>query len=639
MKDIGLRIQDAEAPVDRRQPHAINEATTLGDVMAALRRQYLPLILCAVMGMVVGAAHHLTTPKQYYTSSTVLVNERGSEVDQEITASIPFARNDTSLLNEMQVLKSLQLATEVASTLNLQNNDVFMYPPSSLARDIVSGLQQRVTGVIGLGEAPDEPATVDLEQQRINQLTAAASRLQRDILVTRIGLSFSIEISYVGHDPELAADIVNTYAAAYLEDGLNANVESTERTAAWMRERLDTLEANAADVLAQAAALRQSDPTKVAELRDLAQRAATLDALHQTISARYEQILIQGSFPISNGRILTQSTVPQKAALPKLWQTLALTTLLGLMFGFAIAVLREAGDRAFRVSTDVHNDTGLAFLGHLPRVFAKNIADAPIPKTKRMTFSGGDQSAATNDVAKMETYRRKAKDTAPLYFWSVLMPQSMFSETLRNIHATVDLGTSDHPSKVVAVTSMLPDEGKTMLAVNYANMLAKSGARTLLIDMDLQNTSISDALKIPSVPGMTEVVGGTAALPDALHKLDFTGLNILPSGPAQQQSVTGDVAYQQDLISELRKHYDYIVLDLPPLGRGSGAKSMIGQLDQIVLVCEWGKTHRSLVAQYLAHEPEIAQKVAGIALNKVNVRQLRKYARPGWPESYLATDM
>lgn len=649
MKDIGLRIHDADVSAERLQGRAMTEATTLGDVMAALRRQYLPLLLFAFLGLVAGAVHHITTPKQYYTSATVLVDERRSELDQEITASIPFARNDTSLLNEMQVLKSLQLATEVTRRLNLQDNDIFLHPPSSLARDIVSGAKERVAGLVSLGETVDETVLGDPDQQRATQLTGAASKLQRDIRITRLGLSFSIEISYIGHDPTLAAQIVNTYASAYLEDGLNANVESTERTAEWMRGRLEELEKNSADVLAQAAELRQNDPSRVAELRELAQRAATLDALYQTISARYEQISIQGSFPISNGRILTQSIVPKTAALPKLWQTLAVTTLLGLMFGFVVAVLREARERSFRVSTDVYNYTGRAFLGHLPRISLQDLSDTPPPKTKQIMLSAQklsvdrvlDPKTARSDPAQIEWQRRKAKEVSPQLYWSVLMPQSMFSETLRNIHTTVDLGASDHAGKVVAVTSMLPEEGKTTLAVNYANMLAKSGARTLLIDMDLHGFSLSNTLSIPAGPGIVEVLRGGAPLPDALHRLEFTGLDVLPSGPTQQQSVAGDVLYQQNmqaLMIELRKHYDYVVLDMPPLGKVSDAKAMIAQLDKIILVCEWGKTPRSLVTQYLAHEPEIAQKIAGIALNKVNIGKLQKYARPGWPESYLETD-
>ena len=65
---------------------------------------------------------------------------------------------------------------------------------------------------------------------------------------------------------------------------------------------------------------------------------------------------------------------------------------------------------------------------------------------------------------------------------------------------------------------------------------------------------------------------------------------------------------------------------------------MIAHIDQIVLVCDWGRTPRSLVTQYLAHESEIAKKIIGVALNRVDIQKLSKYARPGWPESYTEAD-
>ena len=319
MKDIGLRVRDADAHMDRPEGDNAGGATTLGDVLAVLRRQWLPLILFTLLGLIAGAVHHLTTPKQYYVAATVLVDERPVSLDQEITASIPFARNDTSLLNEMQVLRSLQLATEVARRLDLHNEAVFIHPPSSLARDSLSGAKDSLTGLITSDADAAVQGSEDAAADEARRLRGAAAKLQRDIRISRIGLSFSIEISYVGHDPALSADIVNTYATAYLDDGLNANVESTERTTAWMRNRLAELEETSTAALEEAAVMRRTEPDNVRELRDLAQRAATLDALYQTLSARYAQISLQGSFPVSNGRILAESLVPRTELLPNVW--------------------------------------------------------------------------------------------------------------------------------------------------------------------------------------------------------------------------------------------------------------------------------------------------------------------------------
>ncbi|MEL6681959.1 MAG: AAA family ATPase [Pseudomonadota bacterium] len=613
MKDIGLRVRDADALADRPDANATGGATTLGDVLAVLRRQWLPLVLLTLLGLAAGVTHHLTTPKQYYVAATVLVDERPVALDQEITASIPFARNDTSLLNEMQVLRSLQLASEVTRRLDLHNQEVFVQPPTSLARNVISDIKGGLTHLIIKDTIAQEEMAEMTVVDDARRLRGAAAKLQQDIRINRIGLSFSIEISYIGHDPELSADIVNTYASAYLDDGLNANVESTERTTAWMRNRLAELEEASTAALEEAALIRRTAPENVMALRDLAQQAATLDTLYQTLSARYAQLSLQGSFPVSNGRILTESLVPRVAALPKLWRTLAVTGLLGLMAGFLVAAIREMREQGFRVSSDIHKYTDHAFLGHLPLMDAKTLR----------ALAAGDQ-----DTQKVP----------PQFLWSVRMPQSTYAETLRNIHATVGLGTSDGTGRIVAITSMMPGEGTTTVAVNYATMLAMSGARTLLIDVGAADSGLREKLQLPGDAGLTDVLHNTAQMSEAMQRLETMKLDILPAGRARRQPVATDIVYQRHLralVQELRNHYDHIVLVTPPLGITADVKAMLGLLDRIILVCTWGQTPRSLVVRYLTQEPDVSQKVLGIALNKVNAAKLSRYARPGWPESYV----
>ena len=89
------------------------------------------------------------------------------------------------------------------------------------------------------------------------------------------------------------------------------------------------------------------------------------------------------------------------------------------------------------------------------------------------------------------------------------------------------------------------------------------------------------------------------------------------------------------LIESLRHRYDFVVLDLPPLGTIADTKIMLSRIDHIILQCAWGKTPRTLVRDYLRMEPEVARKVLGIVLNKVEMRRLRKFARPGSWETYL----
>ena len=643
MNKIGIRFRDDSHDADLAS-RTEEELATVGSLRSAFRRQYKPILLGVCAGLVLGAAHHLTSPAQYYTSATVLVDDRMGELAQEITASIPFVRNDTSLLNEIEVLQSLQLATEVTRKLGLHKNEDYLNPPSSAARTVISGVTETIRSLLPLRDnETSETVEASPDEIEAKQIEAVAYELQNTVKIERVGRSFSINISYIGFDPELAAQIVNTYAEAYLEDHLNANLESSARTAQWMRNRMVELQANSRAVAQEAEALRLKDPSDVQGLRDLAQRATTLAALQKTISERYEQIAIQGSFPVSNGRILTRSIVPETPALPKAWRSLSIAGLLGLMFGFAVAVSREMRERYFRVGEDVRDYTGQTFLGYLPQVDMNDLADHSWPESGRLILDEKFMlEAESNDAEDDDAEHALLPSLAPQLFISVLAPGSIYSETVRSILTTLEHSQEQDTCRVIATASMLPGEGKTTLAANYANMAARLGARVLLIDADLHRSDLSVELGHAEGPGLVEVLRGNNALSEALRELPYNGPDLLPCTGGQRRSWSVDVLYQHNmtlLISEMRERYDYIVVDLPSLSTVSDAKAMLSRLDRIIFVCAWGETPRSLVSQFFAREPAFAEKVLGIALNRVDMSRLGKYARASDTESILTGNL
>lgn len=85
----------------------------------------------------------------------------------------------------------------------------------------------------------------------------------------------------------------------------------------------------------------------------------------------------------------------------------------------------------------------------------------------------------------------------------------------------------------------------------------------------------------------------------------------------------------KQLLAEARELFDYIVVDLPPLGPVLDARAIGPQIDGFVLVVEWRKTARKIVRNILANNTEIYNKSLGVVLNKVNVSELRLYAEPG----------
>lgn len=624
-----------------------NDVIPISELLLTARRQLLPVAICVAVGLVAAVLHYATTPPKYYAAASVMIEERTSDLVEELTASLPMLRNDTAVLNEMQVIHSLHLAEVVAREIKLYDNDKWLYPKSSLAGSMVLKTKRFIRSF--LPGRPDAPLTAsDMTEEELFDLRVknAALKLQNDVKVQRVGQSYLLEISTVSQDPALAASIVNTYASSYLQDQINANVEISTQRADWMREHLDQVRDAATTAARDAEQYRaENKAMDVQGLREREARADTLNRLYQSILSRYEQVAIEGSFPVANGRVLAESVVPKDAALPKLWQLMAIGLVLGLIVGLVIAVFREYRDQSFRTGSDVRSMTGLPFLGYLP-VFRpgrlSRIKPISSPKynyqSKAEFVSARSEriKAATQRImqdkdhtaAKAMVGRTREKMYVPRLFVPALLPNDDYCETLKNIHASLELHLPLAPTKIMAFGSISQGEGASTVAANFANMLAQSGARTLLIDANTRSPGLSLALGCANEDGLVEVLGSHRGIDEVIKTLPYTGLEFLPCKYDRQNALASGQSYYQDLselLAALKGLYDNIVIDIPPLGATADAKALLKSLDGMVLVSKWGQTSKAEFQQYLEYEPDVARKTAGVVLNATNFQKLARY--------------
>ncbi|TIW15726.1 MAG: polysaccharide biosynthesis tyrosine autokinase, partial [Mesorhizobium sp.] len=217
-------------------------------------------------------------------------------------------------------------------------------------------------------------------------------------------------------------------------------------------------------------------------------------------------------------------------------------------------------------------------------------------------------------------------------------PASMFAETLRNAKIAFDVVMEDQGSRVIGVISVLPGEGKSTVAANLAGLLAANGAKTLLIDGDLRNPGLSRSLGMESEHGLMEaVVNGQTW--QSVGKVDRqTKLAIIPAVLRGQFSHTSELlgsAGMRRFIENAKETFEYIIVDLPPLGPVVDAKAFAPLVDGFVLVTEWGRTPRAMVRSMLEQEPYIADKIVGAVLNKVELKKLAKYGSLGGSERFF----
>ncbi|MDX3927021.1 MAG: polysaccharide biosynthesis tyrosine autokinase [Shinella sp.] len=361
-------------------------------------------------------------------------------------------------------------------------------------------------------------------------------------------------------------------------------------------------------------------------LRELEQKAAALKTLYESYLGRYELASQQGSFPIAKARVISEAGVPVSPSSPRKTMVLALSIVLGLMAGGGLAFLQEMRERFFRLESEVRSTLGLKSLGYLPRIGSRR--KKPLDQLQALfRRKKPDYGDAESDLP-LERISRTVLDA----------PRSAFAETLRNAKLAGDIMLQGRTDRVIGVVSAMPGEGKTTVAANFAVLLASTGKRTLLIDADLRNPGLSRMIKPAPEAGLVEAVLGEVPWKSGIKFDQQTKLAILPVAPrgaANQIHHTDELLASPGmaaLIEEARKNFDYVIVDLAPLGPVVDAKAFSPYADGFIFVVEWGKTPSRMVRDILDSETQINSKTLGVILNKTDMTELAKYSEFGSSE-------
>lgn len=360
------------------------------------------------------------------------------------------------------------------------------------------------------------------------------------------------------------------------------------------------------------------------ELRALEQRAETVANLYEAMLVQAERANQQRTLPVSDVRTLAQASVPLSPSSPSTVRTLAVAILFGLIAAALHGTLREWKDRFVRTDEDVVGSIGERFLGYLPEIEKPRQAakSAPAAAVMPRTAAGslGESLALPDPPA-----------TVPLALPVLLQPHSQFTETLRGLRLASELAWGGEGGRIIGVTSVRPGEGKSTLALNLAAVLASGGQRTLLVDADLRQASLTGQLGLAGRRGLGSVVLSDAPLGSAVSRIAGTTVEALGCESRHGGSVPYDLLSSPRLhriLAEARQNYRCVVLDLAPLGAVVDARLLLGAVDQIILVAEWGKTPRRLIAHTLAQEANLRHRMLGIVLNRVDLKALPRYASP-----------
>jgi succinoglycan biosynthesis transport protein ExoP len=342
-------------------------------------------------------------------------------------------------------------------------------------------------------------------------------------------------------------------------------------------------------------------------LQVLESTAKAYQTLHDNFLQRFMEATQQQNFTTTEARIITAAVRPQKVhPMPTL--VLAVATMLGVIGGTAAGFARERLDNVFRTPKQVEQALGVECLGVLPSIESKAIGrrNKPLPA----------------DLAQ-----RVISEDLGLARQVILTPFSRFTETIRGIKVAVDTGQSAKNVTVIGLVSAVPAEGKSTIAANLAQLTAHGGARTLLIDGDLRNPSLTRLMAPHATAGVIEALHRGISLDDLTWRDQITGLDFLPAVLASPIAHTSELLASRamaDLVGRAREEYEYIIIDFPPLAPVVDAKAGSHLVDAFMLVIQWGVTSPEIISEALGSAEIVQSKLIGAVLNRANPTALKK---------------
>src|SRR5690349_8929130 len=225
--------------------------------------------------------------------------------------------------------------------------------------------------------------------------------------------------------------------------------------------------------------------------------------------------------------------------------------------------------------------------------------------------------------ARVVEFSSRAISTARVepHLFAITEPRSPECEHFRSLRTKLLEAGERQNMRAFVVTSAGVGEGKTLMSLNLAWLLAQTdGVRALLIDADLRSPATAAYLGIQTEFGLSEVLTGDKKLTQAIVRLQPAGLHLLPGGaPREDVAELLSGPRFSRLLAEARKHFDYIIIDAPPLAIFTDANLLINRADGALLVVRAGKTRYAVVDRLLEQLPQ--ERMLGVVVNRAEPQQ------------------
>ena len=308
-----------------------------------------------------------------------------------------------------------------------------------------------------------------------------------------------------------------------------------------------------------------------------------------------------------SAKVVESAVLPSAASSPSYTKNTMLGFVLGLVFMAAVVVVLELLDVTIRAEEDITHDCQHPILASVPDMTAAG--------------KGAVQYGYGRDARKDKRTESNAQDHPAALYGSKIGFAA--SESYKLLRTKLQFSfTEDKDCRVIGVTSAMVGEGKSLTSTNLAYSLAELGKRVILLDGDMRRPTLAEKLGLNKQPGLSSCLTGQGDLNNLIQRCNLSGgdksFYVITAGQNPPNPVELLSSNRMNLVLEtLRKHYDYVILDLPPIKEVSDSLAVADKLDGMLLVVRQNYCNRVDLSNTIRQLAFVNAKVLGIVFNGV----------------------
>jgi len=312
------------------------------------------------------------------------------------------------------------------------------------------------------------------------------------------------------------------------------------------------------------------------------QKVKRVEGFYQTILTKAKDFDIGTKDLLQNMKVQDPAFAPLKPVSPNKPLIFVGSVVGGLAVALGLALFFNFLDDSVKSQEDVENFLRLPFLGYIPNIKSASIVERDLQ--------------------------------------SHLHPTSSPAEGFRTLRAAISLAKNADKLRVLAFTSTIPSEGKSLVASNFAIVTSQTGLKTLLVDADLRRPSVHKAFQLQSPVGLSAYLAGrTDNMGEFIHTTEVPNLDVICCGavPPNPSELIGSNRMVR-FLEEAARRYDRVILDCPPVSAVSDPLIVGAMADGMIFVTKFNKIRREHAQRSVQRIQDAGIHIVGLALNDID---------------------